>query len=254
MRKWSLFAPIMAVLAVLVGVSAGCSGGETPPAEPPPPAVTSAPPTAAASRVDLRYSFDGELTESALLPLRVVTETGGEVRSVPHGAGMAVRFPDRCTAAEPKQCPRAILESAPAPMLNPDTRPLRYGAAVRIPADQVVNGANVLQKGFSASGSQFKLQVDRGRPSCVVVDVTRQEIHRAEGSSRIVDGAWHQLDCTRGGDSLTLTVDGKPAGRATVPLDLSIVNDEPLRIGGKGISANNDQFSGEIDDVYIAVA
>jgi hypothetical protein len=201
--------------------------------------------------MELRYSFDDGLdgpvaAEAGSLPLQVVTEKGGSLRSVPHGPGRAVGFPDRCLVAEPKQCPRAILQSDPAPALNPDARRLRYGASVRIAADQVVTGANVLQKGFSASGSQFKLQVDRGRPK-------RPQIHRAEGPSPIVDGLWHELGCERVGELLNLTVDGKPAGQATVPPDLSIVNDEPLRIGGKGISANNDQFSGEIDDVYVVI-
>jgi len=254
-----LFARTVIVFALLVGVSTGCSGG----GEPVPAASRPAPsPTSAAASppvMELRYSFDGPLDgpvpdEAGRLPLHAVTDKGGALRSVPHGPGRAVGFPDRCLAAEPKTCPRAILESDPAAQLNPDTRRLRYGAAVRISAEQVVNGANVLQKGFSASGSQFKLQVDHGRPSCVVVDARQKDIHRAESPAPIVDGLWHELACERVGAALSLSVDGKPAAQVALPADLSIVNDEPLRIGGKGISANNDQFSGEIDDVYLVIA
>jgi hypothetical protein len=32
------------------------------------------------------------------------------------------------------------------------------------------------------------------------------------------------------------------------------VNTDPLCIGGKGTSANNDQFAGVIDDVYVSIA
>jgi hypothetical protein len=34
---------------------------------------------------------------------------------------------------------------------------------------------------------------------------------------------------------------------------LSIANAEPLRVGGKGTSKSNDQFAGEIDNVFIAI-
>jgi hypothetical protein len=31
------------------------------------------------------------------------------------------------------------------------------------------------------------------------------------------------------------------------------VNDDPLRIGGKGTSANNDQFHGALDDIFVSI-
>jgi hypothetical protein len=50
---------------------------------------------------------------------------------------------------------------------------------------------------------------------------------------------------------LTVAVDGKVTGRQAIPASLSIENDNPLCIGGKGTSANNDQFAGVIDDVFV---
>jgi hypothetical protein len=31
------------------------------------------------------------------------------------------------------------------------------------------------------------------------------------------------------------------------------VSDEPLRIGGKGLRGDNDQFAGTLDDVYVRI-
>jgi hypothetical protein len=57
----------------------------------------------------------------------------------------------------------------------------------------------------------------------------------------------------RSGTSLSVLVDGAVSGRTTVPAGLSIVNGDPLRIGGKGLSPNNDQFHGALDDVFVSI-
>jgi hypothetical protein len=38
-----------------------------------------------------------------------------------------------------------------------------------------------------------------------------------------------------------------------VPAGLSVVNDLPLSIGGKGAYQDNDQFQGAVDDVWVSV-
>ncbi|MEU7865548.1 LamG-like jellyroll fold domain-containing protein [Dactylosporangium sp. NPDC049140] len=65
-----------------------------------------------------------------------------------------------------------------------------------------------------------------------------------------MDGG-NRIACSRGNSLLTVVVDGAEAGRTAVPPSLSIANDDPLCIGGKGTSANNDQFVGAIDDVFV---
>jgi hypothetical protein len=35
---------------------------------------------------------------------------------------------------------------------------------------------------------------------------------------------------------------------------LSIANAEPLRVGGKGPNKGNDQYAGEIDNVFLSIA
>ena len=52
---------------------------------------------------------------------------------------------------------------------------------------------------------------------------------------------------------LSVTVDGATRGTAKVPKSTTIRNGDALRIGGKGKSANNDQFSGELDNVWVTI-
>jgi hypothetical protein len=69
----------------------------------------------------------------------------------------------------------------------------------------------------------------------------------------VADGRWHQVECSRSDALLTVAVDGKLKGRSAIPSSLSIVNADPLCIGGKGTGANNDQFAGAIDDVFVTL-
>jgi hypothetical protein len=120
----------------------------------------------------------------------------------------------------------------------------------------LADGANVMQKGYSVGGvSQFKLQVDhrQGHPSCVTAG-NHARIYRAEPSLDVADGMWHDLKCTRTADRLTLSVDGVDCASVAVPPGLSIANAEPLRVGGKGPNRGNDQFAGEIDNVFVIIS
>jgi len=38
-----------------------------------------------------------------------------------------------------------------------------------------------------------------------------------------------------------------------VPPTLSIANAEPLRVGGKGATSGNDQYAGQIDNVFLTI-
>jgi Concanavalin A-like lectin/glucanases superfamily len=213
---------------------------------------------AADASVNVRYFFDGgarqpALDSSARHPLRILTANGGTITYTRRADGWALQFPRRCRAA-PSTCPRAIMQGARDDSLNPGTRALRYGATVLMTRTDTADGANVLQKGYSVGGSsQYKLQVDHaaGKPSCVVAG--RATIYRAESAYTVADGRWHTLACLRAGNRLTLYVDGAARATRTVPATLSIANTEPLRIGGKGTTANNDQFAGQIDNVWVSI-
>jgi hypothetical protein len=213
----------------------------------------------ATAPISLRYTFDGGLGRSIAdadgqFPLTPISQNDGTLEFTPRDAGMAMRFPARCTIEE-EICPRAILEGTRVDALNPGVRPLEYGASVLMTRDDLADGANVMQKGYSTGGvTQFKLQVDHleGRPSCVIA--SKQKIYKVQPKIDIADGTWHALTCKRDGSQLTMTIDGVDSGSVVVPPTLSIANAEPLRIGGKGANARNDQFAGQIDDVHLTIS
>lgn len=209
----------------------------------------------------LRYTFDGGVDQPITdvhggHELRPLGQNGGTLSLVPEGPGLALEFPARCTLLRERDCPRAILEGERDDALNPGSRPVQYGASILMTHADLADGANVMQKGYSVGGvSQFKLQVDHrlGHPSCVIAG-QHAHIYRAEPRLDVADGRWHDLTCTRTGNRLTLTVDGVDRASVPVPPDLSIANAEPLRVGGKGPNKGNDQFAGEIDNVFLTIS
>ncbi|MBL7257268.1 LamG domain-containing protein [Actinoplanes sp. LDG1-01] len=215
--------------------------------------------TAAAARPTgtARYDFDGPAPLADVTghghDLSPVSRNGGTFRTVPHNGGTALAFPPPC---QKEPCPRIALRAPATSQLNPGRRPIRFGAAVRLAADQTTKGENVLQKGYSIRGSQYKLQIDglAGRPSCVLVDDRRPDIHAAISSVGVADDNWHTLECRRRGPRLTILVDDVPRGRATLPADLSVSNRIPFSLGGKGSFADNDQFQGMLDDVWVEIS
>ncbi|HET9517846.1 MAG TPA: LamG-like jellyroll fold domain-containing protein [Actinoplanes sp.] len=184
--------------------------------------------------------------------LQTATRNGATLRTVVHGAGRAVQFPDSCDGAG---CPRLVLQTDSTAALNPGRGPLRYGASVRLGAGQTAAGENILQKGYSSVGGQYKLQVDgaQGKPSCVMSDQASTTTYLARSTQTIADGAWHKLECRRAGTALSLFVDDVQRARVTVPAGLSVNTTQPLSLGGKGLGDNNDQFHGVLDDAWVAV-
>ncbi|GIJ47230.1 hypothetical protein Val02_41160 [Virgisporangium aliadipatigenens] len=213
----------------------------------------------------MRFDFDRVIESNGALRLEAVPESGaaleshvaagGRLRSESHGSGRAVRFPAVCPTYGDPGCPRAILEADAGAAVSPGDGDFRYGASVLVRPDETTEGANVLQKGYSVGHSQFKLQIDgkAGRPSCVLVGTDSSEIHVVTAPTTVANGQWHAIDCVRSGMDLSVSVDGVIVGQRNVPGELSIVNSDPIRIGGKGTAPNNDQFHGAIDDAYVAI-
>ncbi len=213
------------------------------------------PATAAPLVFAVRYQFEGTArtawSDSSgnghhLTPL---TGNGAQVSRARRGAGRAVQFPPPCRRVA---CPRLVLRARSAPALNPATRPFRYGAALRLAPNRTTRGQNVLQKGYSTEGSQYKLQVDgrSGHPSCAIV--AGAAIHLALARVTVADDRWHSVECRRAGTVLAVSVDGTRQGTATLPASLSIENNRPLSLGGKSAYGDNDQFHGQLDDVWVA--
>ncbi|BCJ48766.1 hypothetical protein Asp14428_02410 [Actinoplanes sp. NBRC 14428] len=184
--------------------------------------------------------------------LRTLAVNGGTLTRVAHGSGQAIVFPAKCTGTT---CPRVVLQAADAADLNPGAKDLRYGAHVLLSPAETSSGENILQKGYSTAGGQYKLQVDgvSGKPSCVMSDKTATGIHVAKSGKSMADGGWHTLECRRAGTTLTILVDDRVEGSTTVPAALSVVTTQPLSLGGKGTGVNNDQFHGSLDDAWVSI-
>lgn len=207
------------------------------------------------------YAFDAGARAAGLVDgsgnghtLTALSGHGGAVVAIRRGDGHALRFPAKC--AERTGCPRTVLRSESTERLNPGTRSFSFGASVLLAPSQTTDGQNVMQKGFSTLTSQWKLQVDgrAGHPSCVLVGDAGGGIKLLRAGRSVADGHWHAVECRRRGPLLMILVDGLPEGSRTVPLGLSVVNDVPMTLGGKGTSANNDQFQGILDDVWVRIS
>lgn len=204
----------------------------------------------------VRYTFDGAFPLADVSghghDLTPVSRHGGTFTTVAHDGGSALAFPPPC---HNEPCPRIALRSATTTGLNPGHHPLRYGAAVRLASDETTKGENVLQKGYSAMGSQYKLQIDgaQGRPSCVLVGDRSPLIHLAVSSVSVADDRWHTLECRRSGSQLSVLVDGRVRGVTLIPANLAVRNDMPVSVGGKGSYLDNDQFQGVLDEVWVSI-
>jgi hypothetical protein len=212
----------------------------------------------ATGRLVALYAFDGGRSDPITddsgngHTLRLISGNGGTVSAVHHGSGGALRFPPRCVRGF--RCPHAALQSPSAASLNPGRRSLSYGAMVLLAPSQTTKGQNVLQKGYSATSSQYKLQVDgiAGRASCVLVGL-HPGIKRVTSDISVADGSWHSIECRRRATSLSVLVDGVLRDRRSISPRLSISNGRPLSIGGKGAYSDNDQFQGILDNVWVRI-
>jgi Concanavalin A-like lectin/glucanases superfamily len=188
-----------------------------------------------------------ELAGAGQQPLRLVP--GRDNR------GHGVAFPAPCPPSPKPTCPKAIIEVANDPALDPGREDYEWGASILLEADQTSDGSNIVQKGFSTGGgSQWKLQVDhvQGHPSCTVVGQGDAKIFAVFADVTVADGTWHDVSCRRAGAELVISVDGAERASTVLPEDLDIVPEGPVRIGGKNLKPNNDQFFGTLDDVYVA--
>ena len=78
-------------------------------------------------------------------------------------------------------------------------------------------------------------------------------VHIARSRVSIANGSWHTLECRRTGPTLSIVVDGQVQQSVAVPPALSVVSAMPFSIGGKGVGADNDQFHGSVDDVWVHI-
>lgn len=249
---------VVAVLSVVTGCASPGPGSEsrlTPSASPSPTGPDFSQAVLWLSFDERTIDFDGFTVFPHALggafEGRVVTASSGSIDDVPgpDGRGRAVDFPGPCDGSG---CPRALVEVAHDPALDPGEKDFAYGATVRLAPDQTTTGSNILQKGrFAASDGLWKLQVDNdaGHPSCVVR--AGVELLRVRSTTSIADSSWHRVVCRVDADGISIDVDGHADRRAGT---LGAVSSSwPVRIGAPGVGEDDDQFHGQVDDVFFQI-
>lgn len=207
---------------------------------------------AAPGGMALRFTYDGR---GGLREGDRVRNTAGKGRGivrVAEGGRMAkVKGKPRRAARFPRSG-FGIIEAADRRAWDPRRRDFSYGTKVKVSRAEVVRHSNLVQKGYYRQpGGQWKLQLDRGLPSCVVNgDAGRLRVRSA---TSIADGAWHRLQCRRTSAGLVLRVDGAVAasgGGATG----RVSNAAPVRVGAKKLGPGRvDQFRGRLDMTFLSI-
>jgi hypothetical protein len=234
--------------------------------------LTLAGPAAAAppaGTLELRYAgelVNGQVADSSGKGLHgaILTGGGGTVTSTagPDGDPF-LRFPAGSCPVAP--CPQAIIQPASSITLVPDDGGegrFVFGADIRLTGPpSPAAGMNVFQFGAAGPGvSQWKMQVDYGRPSCRWSDGTRFVLLPAGPENfQLTVGRWYRVTCVRLSPVLfQIRVTDRETGRQllppkqqTSPLD-DILPSGAVVIGGKRIRAtqgdvDTDQFHGDLD-------
>lgn len=256
---------------VALGACGNLAGGS---GEPTQSARSTYPITPSISDAAVLLDFDNEdpLATTAAEPVSVrsLEAGGGQAVQVQSGNGTsALRFPP---FAAGKEAPRLIIVLSPVgdpDPLNPEGKDFSFGADLRFSdassgeADK--DGDNVLQRGLFSDASQYKLQVDKGVPSCTVKS---GEARLFVEFDRALDDEWFRVRCDYAAGSLTVSVSRihsdrvEELGHKTESMSiesLGFSKTTPATIGGK-IGANgelvlneSDQFNGELDNVFVDI-
>ncbi|NHC22916.1 LamG domain-containing protein [Nocardioides sp. IC4_145] len=240
-------AAVLAAVAALAGTTGAAPHPDGP--------AAAAVPTALAATPVLRLTFDeqvswrsGSVVLDGAGSARGTVVGRGTLTSVGGGSGRGVRYP--CAT-----CGRVVVEVPDDPALDPGTGDLEVAVDVRMTREESRRTMNVVQKGYSnETGGQYKLQVDYGRPSCVIRSSRGRVLVEATSTTAdVADGAWHHVACVRTASHVSVLVDGVVRARRAAVAGV-LANAAPLRIGGKNAtSASNDQYRAELDEVTIRI-
>lgn len=74
---------------------------------------------------------------------------------------------------------------------------------------------------------------------------------RLTSSVGVADGNWHKITCFRAGRVLSIIVDNVVVGTRTLPAGFSITpTGQPFAVGANSAFLQNDQYHGDLDEVY----
>ncbi len=235
-------------------------------------------------RVTVR--FDSQSVGNSLNPMNsgssedfttieVVSLNGGDIIGAPGvtNNGSAGDYPDHTTGPD---APRAIIKitnNANFGLLNPAERDFWFGADVNLDAINATagtndDGNNVIQRGLFNETSQYKIQIDNGKPSCRIKG-TLADVFLGSPAT-LTPGEPYRIRCERLGTTARLLVwpinpDGSIGSSITnnaktvdlgpLAFDPSI----PVSIGGKLnndgtiVASASDQFNGTIDNAILRI-
>jgi hypothetical protein len=208
-----------------------------------------------------RFTFNGHQSLKSKSHVRDATGHGhyGVIRT--SGAGhltvlrngvkgtRAAGFPRVCIG-----CNRAIITVANKSTLDPGRRAFTFGAAIRATAKQAPPGRdpNILAKGANGH-HKYKLHLIGAKPRCVFAGTSAEVT--LTSTSPIDDGKWHRVVCSHQGKVDQLFVDGVLKASSTTTYTGPITSTSSLKIGGRaaGHSGSNDQFHGDLDNVFLHI-
>lgn len=198
--------------------------------------------------------------------VRVSAVGGGELSSMPdREGGFALRFPVYARGSGERVVLTATSESVTDP-LSPGSADFSFGADFAV--DRVTegtgldNGNNLVQRGLSGDPGQYKLQIDRGRASCLVAGDAGEVL--VETEQRIRPHTWYHASCSRSGGRVTLdlgTYEGTPeqavavgpTGAVYLPAATPLVLGGKATPQGQAVVGDSDQFNGAMDNLFLTI-
>ncbi len=204
-----------------------------------------------------------QVTGDTAVRIAVARHSGGTTRVVAgpdSAAPRAVQFPAYVKSGT---YPRAVVTVTPTSgaALSPGASDFEFGAVFRLDATStgrsVDNGNNLFQRGLYSDKAQFKLQLDGGRPSCLVRGSAGQVFVRS--ATKVTANKWYRVTCARVGTKVSVHV--APYGSKAVPVrtvasgrsgTLTFPSSQPAAVGGKitrsgaVVSGSTDQFNGAV--------
>lgn len=203
----------------------------------------------------------------------IVTLNGGGVEPVTSPSGeRAFEFPSYDD--EPAAAQRAVLgvtNTGEADVLSPGASDFQFGAEFRIDeqsaGEPTDNGDNLIQRGLFGDGAQYKVDIDKDKPTCRIEGMDGEVLLRA--SKVVATDTWYAVRCSRRGDEVELVVMEYEGDRLvehsrdtmTSPTgDLTWEDPAlPLSVGGKltpvggVVESASDQFNGAVANPFLAI-
>ncbi|GAA4910649.1 hypothetical protein LX16_2680 [Stackebrandtia albiflava] len=234
-------------------------GGFAPPARPDVPAPAR-PDRAETTAPVLAFDFSGAPAGQSGSTWRTgcfgnIGSAGGSGCITVDGDGALRPAGDRALRFPHTDGGKAVILFPHTASVNPGTADFQLTARIAVTGEGVTPNSNVIQKGlFDTPGGQWKLQTDRGVPSCRIAGIRDGAPVNALAfaTESIADDGPVPVRCARRDGRLLLTV----GDRVYVSPDdatMDITNTCPVTLGGKGVGAGNDQWHGELSGVAFAV-